>query len=139
CAFAVIRWLLLPPWREETTSWGPRSLEMLFELLYGTFADVLLLYLSVVVAAHAYAYFVHGQRQEIQRLELRQSLAQSELRAPRGALAGRAGDSRGADPPAAAAPAHRGRPGARDSQFPRGWLDRSAGGGEGWSAAGSHP
>src|SRR5207302_789888 len=60
CAFAVIRWLLLPPWREETTSWGPRSLEMLFELLYGTFADVLLLYLSVVVAAHAYAYFVHG-------------------------------------------------------------------------------
>ena len=86
CAFAVIRWLLLPPWREETTSWGPRSLEMLFELLYGTFADVLLLYLSVVVAAHAYAYFVHGQRQEIERLELRQSLAQSELQALRAQL-----------------------------------------------------
>src|SRR5207302_2044101 len=81
-----IRWLRLPPWRDETNSWGPRSLEMLFELLYGTFADVLLLYLSVVVAAHAYAYFVHGQRQEIERLELRQSLAQSELQALRAQL-----------------------------------------------------
>jgi two-component system, LytTR family, sensor kinase len=86
CAFAVIRWLLLPPWLEDTNSWGPRSLGTLFELLYSTFADVLLLYLSVVVAAHAYAYFVNGQRHEIERLVLRQSLAQSELQALRAQL-----------------------------------------------------
>ena len=85
-AFAVIRWLLLPPWRDETMSWGPRSLQTLFELLYDTFADVLLLYLAVIVAAHAYAYFVRGQRQEIERLQLRQSLAQSELQTLRAQL-----------------------------------------------------
>ena len=56
------------------------------QLTYGTFADVLFLYLSVVVCAHAYAYFVLGQRQEIERLELRQSLAQSELQTLRAQL-----------------------------------------------------
>jgi hypothetical protein len=85
-AFALIRWLLLPPWMEETLSFGPRTLDSLFQLTYGTFADVLFLYLSVVVSAHAYAYFVLGRRQEIERLELRQSLAQSELQTLRAQL-----------------------------------------------------
>jgi two-component sensor histidine kinase len=85
-AFALIRWLLLPPWMEETLSFGPRTLDSLIQLTYGTFADVLFLYLSVVVSAHAYAYFVLGQRQEIERLELRQSLAQSELQTLRAQL-----------------------------------------------------
>jgi len=85
-AFGVIRWIVLPPWMEETMSWGPRNLSTMFELIYATFADVLLLYLGVVVAAHAYAYFVHGQRQEIERLQLRQSLAQSELQTLRAQL-----------------------------------------------------
>jgi LytS/YehU family sensor histidine kinase len=44
---------------------------------------VLLLYLGIVAVAHAYAYFVRGQRHEIERLGLRQSLAQSELQALR--------------------------------------------------------
>ena len=85
-AFALIRWLLAPPWMEETLSFGPRTLDSLIQLTYGTFADVLFLYLSVVVCAHAYAYFVLGQRQEIERLELRQSLAQSELQTLRAQL-----------------------------------------------------
>ncbi len=85
-AFAVIRWLLLPPWIEQSLSFGPRTLDSLLELTYSTFADVLFLYLSVVVAAHAYVYFVLGQRQEIERLELRQSLAQSELQTLRAQL-----------------------------------------------------
>jgi two-component system LytT family sensor kinase len=85
-AFATIRWSLLPPWLDETMSWGPRTLGTLVELTYDTFADVFLLYLGVVLAAHAYTYFVHGQRQEIERLQLRQSLAQSELQALRAQL-----------------------------------------------------
>lgn len=85
-AFGLIRWLILPPWREQTFSWGPRTLGTLFELMYATFADVLLLYLGVLIAAHAYAYFVLGQRQEIERLQLRQSLAQSELQSLRAQL-----------------------------------------------------
>ncbi len=86
CAFALIRWLILPPWMEETMSWGPRSLWNLFALAYSTFADLFLLYLGVVIAAHAYTYFVRGQQQEMDRLRLRQSLAQSELHALRAQL-----------------------------------------------------
>jgi two-component system LytT family sensor kinase len=71
---------------EETMSWGPRSLHTLYELAYSTFADVLLLYLGIIVGAHAYTYFVRGQRQEMDRLRLRQSLAQSELQALRAQL-----------------------------------------------------
>jgi len=85
-AFAVIRWLLLPPWMEETLSWGQRTLQTLLYLTYNTFADTLLLYLSIVAAAHAYTYFVRGQRQEIERLELHRALAQSELQALRAQL-----------------------------------------------------
>ncbi|MGO9992536.1 MAG: sensor histidine kinase [Steroidobacteraceae bacterium] len=85
CAFAVIRWLLLPPWMEDT-KWGPRSFDTLLELAYSTFADLLLLYLGIIVAAHAYTYFVRGQQQEMDRLRLRQSLAQSELQALRAQL-----------------------------------------------------
>jgi hypothetical protein len=86
CAFAVIRWVVLPPWMEETMSFGPRSLYMLFELAYNTFADVLLLYLGIIVGAHAYTYFVRGQQQEMERLRLHQSLTQSELQALRAQL-----------------------------------------------------
>jgi two-component system, LytTR family, sensor kinase len=85
-AFAAIRWLLLPPWIEETLSWGQRTVQTLLYLTYNTFADTLLLYLGIVVAAHAYTYFVRGQRQEIDRLELLQALSQSELQALRAQL-----------------------------------------------------
>jgi LytS/YehU family sensor histidine kinase len=71
---------------EESMSWGPRSLWNLFALAYSTFADLFLLYLGVVVAAHAYTYFVRDQQLEMDRLRLRQSLAQSELQALRAQL-----------------------------------------------------
>ena len=86
CVFALIRWLILPPWLEETLTWGPRSLHTLFELAYSTFADVFLLFLGILLGAHAYTYFVRGQHQEMDRLRLRQSLAQSELQALRAQL-----------------------------------------------------
>jgi two-component system, LytTR family, sensor kinase len=86
CAFAFIRWLLLPPWDEDRLGFGPRSAAALLDFSYTTFADVLLLYLGIVAVAHAYTYFVRGQRQEIERLGLRQSLAQSELQALRAQL-----------------------------------------------------
>src|SRR5215469_5971541 len=85
-AFGSIRWTILPPWMEQNNSWGPRALGTLFELIYASFVDVALLYLGVVIAAHAYTYFVRGQRQEIERLQLRQSLAQSELQTLRAQL-----------------------------------------------------
>jgi len=86
CLFATIRWIILPPWLEETGSFGPRSASTLLELAYSTFADVLLLYLVIIMGAHAYTYFVRGQQQEMERLRLRQSLAQSELQSLRAQL-----------------------------------------------------
>jgi two-component system LytT family sensor kinase len=86
CAFAVIRWLVLPPWIENMMSFGPRTLETLSQLAYSTFADVLLLYLGIIVGAHAYTYFVRGRQQEMESLRLRQSLTQSELQALRAQL-----------------------------------------------------
>lgn len=85
CAFAVIRWLVLPPWI-ETMSFFPRTLYALSNLAYSHFADVLLLYLGIIVGAHAYTYFVRGRQQEIESLRLRQSLTQSELQALRAQL-----------------------------------------------------
>ena len=85
-AFAVIRWCLYPPWESETQSWGERSLWSLFALAYGTFADILLLYVGIIIAAHAYSYFVITQRNELERADLRQALAESELQALKGQL-----------------------------------------------------
>jgi two-component system, LytTR family, sensor kinase len=77
--FAAIRWLMFPPWYPETQTWGPRTLDSLTHMLYEMFADEFLTYLSIVIAAHALAYFVWVRRQQLDQLELKQALAQSEL------------------------------------------------------------
>jgi two-component system LytT family sensor kinase len=78
-AFALIRWSLLPPWDENRLGFGPRSPAALVDFAWSTFADVLIMYVGIVAVAHAYTYFVRGQRQEIERLDLLKSLAHSEL------------------------------------------------------------
>ncbi len=80
-AFAVIRWCMLPPWVSETQSWAPRTPGAVLELAYGSFVDVPLLYIGILVAAHTYFYFSLTRQQELERLQLRQSLTQSELQA----------------------------------------------------------
>jgi hypothetical protein len=77
--FAAIRWSLLPPWYPETQQWGHRTFDALISLTYTTFADELVVYLAIVVAAHAAVYFRRVQRQELEQLELKEALAQSEL------------------------------------------------------------
>jgi|SRR5579862_1771595 len=85
-AFATLRLALAPPYYEETASWQPRSFVALFDLTFGTFGDIFIMYAGIVIAAHAYAFFVRGQRHEIERLQLRQALAQSELQTLRSQL-----------------------------------------------------
>lgn len=80
-AFAVIRWCMLPPWVSETQSWAPRTPGAVLELAYGSFVDVPLLYIGILVAAHTYFYFLLTRQQEMERLQLRQSLTVSELQA----------------------------------------------------------
>lgn len=86
CAFALLRWLILPPWDEDRLTFGPRTFAALADFSYSTFGDVLLLYLGIVALAHAYTYLVRGRRQEMERLDLSRSLAQSELHALRAQL-----------------------------------------------------
>ncbi len=86
CAFAIIRWSLLPPWMEDTLAFGPSSLHSLVELTYLTFADVMVIYIGILVAAHAYSYFVRARNEEVERLQLRQLLTQSELQTLRAQL-----------------------------------------------------
>lgn len=79
--FGTIRWCFLPPWIEDIQNWGPRNWSTLVQVIYGTFADVFLVYLGILIAAHASLYFIRSRRQEIERLELLQALSQSELQA----------------------------------------------------------
>lgn len=83
--FVFICWSL-PRSTNDAWSWFRRDLSALYSLTSGNFADLMQLYFAIVVAAHAYSYFVSGKRQEIERLELRQALAQSELQALRAQL-----------------------------------------------------
>jgi two-component system, LytTR family, sensor kinase len=85
-AFGLIRWSVLPVWIDSMGTWGPRTLQSLQSIMFDKFADLLILYLTVVIVAHAYAYFISARRQEIERLQLRQSLAHSELQALRAQL-----------------------------------------------------
>ena len=83
CAFGLLRWSLLPPWDDDRLDFGPRSLAALVDLSWSTFADILIMYVGIIAVAHAYSYFVRGQRQEIDRLNLQRSLAHSQLQALR--------------------------------------------------------
>ncbi len=77
--FALIRWTLLPPWYPATLEWGRRTFSALVELTYTTFADELVMYVAIVMAAHAVVYYRRVQRQELEQLALKEALTQSEL------------------------------------------------------------
>jgi sensor histidine kinase YesM len=79
--YAFIRWCLLPAWNDVTSTWDPRNSHVLIELLEGSFATQIWDYIAIVIAAHAYHYFMRSRDQEIESFELQQALAQSELQA----------------------------------------------------------
>ncbi|HXW56554.1 MAG TPA: histidine kinase [Candidatus Cybelea sp.] len=72
------RWLILPPWDSTTERYGARSLES-FVAYFHLFSNQLWDYVVIVVAAHAYGYFVRVRTQELEQAELKRELAASEL------------------------------------------------------------
>jgi two-component system LytT family sensor kinase len=70
----AILYLVIPPYVS-------RSLQAWLEIVRTSFADVTLLYIAIVVAAHAYVYLKRIRRQEAEKYEYQQALAASELQA----------------------------------------------------------
>jgi two-component system LytT family sensor kinase len=66
--------LVIPPYVS-------RSLQAWLEIVRTSFADDTLVYIAMVVAAHAYVYLKRVRRQEAEKYEYQQALAASELQA----------------------------------------------------------
>ena len=78
-SYSLVRWSLLPPYYITEQRWGERNFEGLLAIARGSFADQVGVYFLIVAAAHAYQYFQHSQLQEIEKSELQEALAASEL------------------------------------------------------------
>ncbi len=77
-ASVCVRWILLPPWNSVTQQFASRSLQGLIRNTH-LFANQIWDYFVILVAAHAYEYFQRAQNEELQRSQLQQALAASEL------------------------------------------------------------
>jgi two-component system, LytTR family, sensor kinase len=75
---ACIRSALLPPWDSATHQFTQRSLHSLVGNIH-VFAFQIWCYLAILVVAHAYYGFQRAKAQELERSELQQALAASEL------------------------------------------------------------
>jgi hypothetical protein len=75
---ACIRWVLLPPWNSATHQFAYRSLHSLVGNIH-LFSFQIWCYLAILVVAHAYYGFERAKAQELERAELQQALAASEL------------------------------------------------------------
>jgi two-component system, LytTR family, sensor kinase len=78
-SYSTLRWSLLPPYYMAEQRWGERNFAGLVAIALGSFADQVAVYFLIVAAAHAYEYFRRSQRQELEKSELQEALAASEL------------------------------------------------------------
>lgn len=78
-SYLGIRWVIAQIW------WVPLAPSVpgrsVLGLVAVTFAELIAAYSAMVIAAHAYEYFVRARAQEIEQHELQQALAASELQA----------------------------------------------------------
>ena len=74
-------WLIMPPYDDALHKYGARSLQYWIDLMRGGFADEVLIYFAIVVAAHAYEFLKRVRRDEAEKYEYQQALAASELQA----------------------------------------------------------
>jgi hypothetical protein len=75
---ACVRWVLLPPLNSATRQFTHRTLHSLLGIFH-SFSFQIWCYLAILVVAHAYYGFVRAKAQELERSELQQALAASEL------------------------------------------------------------
>lgn len=78
---STLLWILIPNYDDATRTYIPRSLQSWRDMIHHSFADQLFIYISIVVAAHAYEYLKRLRNEERERYEYQQALAASELQA----------------------------------------------------------
>ena len=78
-SYSTVRLAILPPYYAMEHRWGTRSLAGLLAIARSSFADQVGVYSLIVAGAHAYEYFRRSQRQELEKSELQEALAASEL------------------------------------------------------------
>jgi two-component system, LytTR family, sensor kinase len=79
-ASGCARWLISPTWDTATQQFATHSLHS-FVATFDLFGQQLWDYVVIVVAAHAYGYFMRARGQELERAELERELAATELQA----------------------------------------------------------
>jgi two-component system, LytTR family, sensor kinase len=72
-------WILVPHYDDATQTYLPRSFQSWWDTIRHGFADQILVYILIVVAAHAYEYLKRLRSGERDRYEYQQALAASEL------------------------------------------------------------
>lgn len=75
---ACIRSILIPPWDSAAHQFTERNVRSLIDNVH-LFAFQIWCYLAILVVAHAYYGFQRAKAQELERAELQQALAMSEL------------------------------------------------------------
>lgn len=75
---ACVRFALLPPWDSAAHQFTERNLRFMIGNFH-LFSFQIWCYLAIVVVAHAYYGFQRAKAQELERAELQQALATSEL------------------------------------------------------------
>ena len=78
---AVLHFILFPSWNSPAQRFEPRSFHGLIAVTFHNFAGLIWDYAIIVAAAHAYEYYKRARDQELERAELQQALATSELEA----------------------------------------------------------
>lgn len=78
-SYVCIRWVIAAPWDVALQRFVPRSLHGFVIVLYGSIGHQVSMYITIVIAAHAYEYYERGRIEELERSELQQALAASEL------------------------------------------------------------
>jgi len=79
--YACIRLVVAPIWSLRLQRFLPRSPQHFVGTVTGTLGAQISVYVALVIAAHAYEYYERSRNQELERSELEQALAASELQA----------------------------------------------------------
>jgi sensor histidine kinase YesM len=77
--YSVLRVLVFPTWDITHQQWIPRGAGSIVAVIIGTVTDQMSTYVGIIAIAHAYEFFERSRRAEIEKIELQQALAASEL------------------------------------------------------------